>query len=231
MNYLRIYDQIIDRARDRKLNCYKERHHVTPRCLGGSDSRNNLVDLTAREHFICHWLLSRIHPEEPRLSYAFWMMSTSKRPNRYRPSSRAYQEAKQLQSILRSQQTLGHTTSQETKEKISKANRGKKRTEEERKKMSDAQKGKVGTWNGKTHSEESKQKMREKKLGTRASDETKKKMSESRKGRTRTEEQKKAYSIAMKGIPKKKYECPSCSRLIGGMKNLERHTSICKSNC
>lgn len=229
MNYQRIYDQIIDRARDRQLGCYKEKHHVTPKCLGGSNTKSNLVELTAREHFICHWLLSRLYPEEPKLSYAFWMMSTSKRPNRYRPSSRAYEEAKQLQSILRSQQLLGHITSQETKEKISKSNRGKKRTEEERKKMSDAQKGKIGSWNGRTHSEESKQKMREKKLGNKASDETKKRMSESRKGQTRTQEQKKAYSIAMTGIPKKKYECPRCSRLVGGIKNLERHLAACKN--
>jgi len=228
MNYQRIYDQIIDRARDRELDCYRERHHVTPKCLGGSDNKSNLVELTAREHFICHWLLSRMHPEEPKLSYAFWMMSTSKRPNRYRPSSRAYEEAKQLQSTLRSLQLLGHTTSEETRKKISKSNRGKKRTEEERKKMSDAQKGKIGTWNGRTHSEESKQKMREKKLGNKASDETKKRMSESRKGQTRTEEQKKRYSEAMKGIPKKKYECQNCRRLIGGIHNLERHLVSCK---
>lgn len=230
MNYQRIYDQIIDRARDRELDCYREKHHVTPKCLGGSDNKSNLVELTAREHFICHWLLSRLYPEEPKLSYAFWMMSTSKRPNRHRPSSRTYEEAKQLQSTLRSQQLLGHITSQETKEKISKSNRGKKRTEEECKRISDSLKGKVGTWNGRIHSEESKQKMREKKLGNKASDETKKKMSERRKGQTRTEEQKKSYSIAMTGIPKKKYECPSCSRLIGGMKNLERHIAACKNN-
>jgi hypothetical protein len=228
MNYQRIYDQIIDRARDRELDCYREKHHVTPKCLGGSDSKSNLVELTAREHFICHWLLSRLYPEEPKLSYAFWMMSTSKRPNRYRPSSRTYEEAKQLQSTLRSLQLLGHITSEETRKKISKSNRGKKRTEEERKKMSDAQKGKIGTWNGRTHSEESKQKMREKKLGNKASDETKKRMSESRKGQTRTEEQKKKYSKAMKGIPKKKYECQNCKRLIGGMHNLERHLLSCK---
>jgi hypothetical protein len=230
MNYQRIYDQIIDRARDRELDCYREKHHITPKCLGGSDSKSNLVELTAREHFICHWLLSRLYPEEPKLSYAFWMMSTSKRPNRYRPSSRTYEEAKQLQSTLRSLQLLGHITSEETKEKISKSNRGKKRTEEECKRISDSLKGKPGTWNGKTHSEESKQKMREKKLGTRASDETKKRMSESRKGQTRTEEQKKAYSIAMTGIPKKKYECSNCNRLIGGIKNLERHIAACKNN-
>ena len=228
MNYQRIYDQIIDRARDRELNCYREKHHVTPKCLGGSNTKSNLVELTAREHFICHWLLSRLYPEEPKLSYAFWMMSTSKRPSRYRPSSRAYEEAKQLQSILRSQQLLGHITSQETKEKISKSNRGKKRTEEERKKMSDVQKGKIGSWNGRTHSEESKQKMREKKLGSKASDETKKKMSESRTGLKRTEDQRKAYSVAMTGIPKRKTECTFCKNLFSSS-NILRHENACKS--
>ena len=186
------------------------------------------MELTAREHFICHWLLSRLHPEESKLVYAFWMMCTSKKPGRYRPSSKTYEEAKQLQSILRSEQLKGHSVSEQTREKISKSNLGRKRTEEERKKISESQKGKIGTFTGKSHTEESKQKMRESKLGAKVTVETRKKMSESRTGLVRTEEQRKAFSAAMTGIPKKKYECIHCGRLIGGVKNLVRHSSVCK---
>lgn len=98
MNYQKVYDQIIDRARDRKLDCYREKHHVTPKCLGGSDAKDNLVELTAREHFICHWLLCRIYPESRKLAKAFNMMCQGKntKQQRYIPSSRAIEEAKEL---------------------------------------------------------------------------------------------------------------------------------------
>lgn len=228
MDYKKTYDRLVCRAKNRKLECYKEIHHIIPKCMGGTEDKNNLVELTAREHFICHWLLSRMYPKDAKLSYSFWMMSTSKRPNRYIPSSRVYEEAKQLQSLLRSEQLKGHLVSEKTKEKISKANKGKKRTEEERKRISDSLKGKKGNWEGKTHSEKSKQKMRESKIGNKASDETKKKMSESSKGLKRTEKQKEELSMAMRGISKKKHECQFCKRLIGGLANLDRHEAYCK---
>ncbi len=57
--YQRWYWQIIERAHGRKLDEYRERHHVIPRALGGSDDIENLIDLTYREHFLVHWLLAK----------------------------------------------------------------------------------------------------------------------------------------------------------------------------
>jgi len=54
MNYKRIHDQIIERAKSRILEGYKERHHIIPKCMGGNNEKDNLVYLTAREHFIIH---------------------------------------------------------------------------------------------------------------------------------------------------------------------------------
>jgi hypothetical protein len=97
MNYQRIYDQIINRARTRKLEGYSEIHHIVPKCMGGSNEKQNLIELTAREHFICHWLLYRIHPENQGLAFAFRMISTmkSKTHRRYLPSSRVIAEARE----------------------------------------------------------------------------------------------------------------------------------------
>lgn len=62
MNYKRIYDELIVRAQRRaKPKGYTERHHIIPRSLGGSDDQFNLIDLTAREHFIAHMCLSFIY--------------------------------------------------------------------------------------------------------------------------------------------------------------------------
>ena len=63
MNHKKVHDQIIDRAKSRLLDysIYYEKHHIIPRCMGGLDSKDNLVSLTAREHFLVHWLLVEIN--------------------------------------------------------------------------------------------------------------------------------------------------------------------------
>ena len=62
MVYAAIYDGLIARARGRSRHGYMERHHIVPKCMGGSNRKDNLVYLTAKEHFIAHKLLVRIHP-------------------------------------------------------------------------------------------------------------------------------------------------------------------------
>ena len=66
--YHRHYQSLIENARDRILpsDTYKESHHIIPRSLGGSDDRNNLVDLTAREHYIAHLLLAKMYGGEQK---------------------------------------------------------------------------------------------------------------------------------------------------------------------
>lgn len=106
MDYQKIYDQIINRAKSEnriKYNgIYYEKHHINPRCLGGGDNKSNLVLLTAREHFICHWILTRLYPNNSKIIHALWGMCnnlTSSNQNRYIPSSRAYEEARTLHGI------------------------------------------------------------------------------------------------------------------------------------
>jgi hypothetical protein len=122
MNYQRIYDQIIDRAKQRELGGYKESHHILPKCLGGSNSKENLVELTAREHFICHWILYRIYPKSTKLALAFKMISTmkSKIQSRYSPSSRAIAEARQAASEAFSIMKTGRKHSEDTLERMRK---------------------------------------------------------------------------------------------------------------
>jgi hypothetical protein len=60
--YTRWYLAIIKIANDRILpdGTYIEKHHIIPKSLGGVDNPENIVRLTAREHFICHHLLTKI---------------------------------------------------------------------------------------------------------------------------------------------------------------------------
>lgn len=86
MNYLSIYNSIITNAiqsnRRRKSikdksYVYYESHHIIPKCLGGSNDKENLVLLTAKEHFVAHQLLVKIYPKEHKLVFALRMMCAS----------------------------------------------------------------------------------------------------------------------------------------------------------
>lgn len=74
MDYRRHYEKLIERARNRTLSGYAETHHVVPRCIGGSDERGNLVEVTPEEHYVAHQLLHKMYPQEPKLFFALIVM-------------------------------------------------------------------------------------------------------------------------------------------------------------
>lgn len=81
MNYQRIYNELVHRGViRRRLEGYCEVHHIIPKCLGGEDNHSNLVVLTAREHYIAHWLLTKIHPMNYKVHFAFSLMDGSLSP-------------------------------------------------------------------------------------------------------------------------------------------------------
>lgn len=75
MNYAVHYVRLIERARHRTLDGYREHHHVIPRCMGGDDSSENIVELTPEEHYVAHQLLVRIYPNNRRLVHAAVLMA------------------------------------------------------------------------------------------------------------------------------------------------------------
>ena len=60
--YTWVYNSTINKAIVRNFGKAhgRERHHIIPRSLGGTNTKSNLVYLTCREHFLCHWLLLKI---------------------------------------------------------------------------------------------------------------------------------------------------------------------------
>lgn len=106
MDYIRIYKQIIENARNLESQrlvdkTYVEEHHIVPKCMGGLDVDSNLVYLTAREHFICHWLLFKKY-KSADLAHAFYSMvngplaQNSKRD--IQPSSYVFSAAREAQA-------------------------------------------------------------------------------------------------------------------------------------
>ena len=60
MDYAGIYDRLISRARDRLLFGPIENHHIVPRSEGGSNRKDNKIELSPKEHHLCHLLLIRM---------------------------------------------------------------------------------------------------------------------------------------------------------------------------
>lgn len=55
-------------------NKYTETHHIIPRCMGGSDDEENLIDLFPQEHYLAHKLLSEENPDNNSLLTAWFRM-------------------------------------------------------------------------------------------------------------------------------------------------------------
>jgi hypothetical protein len=125
---------------------YYEAHHIVPRWMGGKDVKGNIVLLTAREHYICHYLLFREFMDKPS-SAAFHKMNNTIN-NNYRDSKK-YAELREYQSNKWSGDN-NPSKRKDVREKISKAVSGE----------CNGMYGKTGDSNpfyGKTHSEEFKE--------------------------------------------------------------------------
>jgi hypothetical protein len=156
--YTRCYFSIVHRALSRTIcNFYSEKHHIIPKSLGGSNDKNNIVSLTAKEHFVCHRLLTKMvnDPEsKTKMHHAVFQMTiSSKNQNRYKITSRVYAILKQNKSLAMAGNKYGRgPTSEATKLKISQAkkgksvNKGKSISVEQRQKLSAALKGRQ-PWN------------------------------------------------------------------------------------
>lgn len=171
MNYNKKYNQLIEKARlenrSKNQDIYYENHHIIPKCMDGSDNKYNLILLTAKEHFVAHHLLTKIHGG--KMWTAFWMMCTIRTEQRnYKVTASVYENAKCFMSKRKRSQTpwiKGRNHSEESKRKLSKSLKGNKNclgmkhTKETKKKLSKAGKGRI-PWNkGKMISEETRQKM------------------------------------------------------------------------
>jgi hypothetical protein len=99
--YTHWYNSIINSALSRNFTDgrYIEKHHIIPKSLGGTNKKSNLVFLTAREHFVCHRLLTKMTEGIPKrkMLYAQNMMlaKTSKQNRSFKISNRTYQKIKE----------------------------------------------------------------------------------------------------------------------------------------
>ena len=114
--YTKWYYNIINLARTKNHTGYTERHHIIPKSIGGSDNDDNLIILSAKEHFICHFLLTKMIPSTSssyhKMIHAFIFMK-AENSNHYRyMNSSLYDSIKEKYSIIRSEMSKSSNNSQ-----------------------------------------------------------------------------------------------------------------------
>jgi hypothetical protein len=138
--YSKWYNNLIHKAQLRgSIQGYKETHHIIPRSFGGNNIKSNVVQLTAREHYIAHALLWKMKFEGiygSKMAFAFNTfinkMTTKERGvnHTYTISSRMYETFRKHYSQMLKEKYAkeggtftGRTHSEETKKIIGEKSR------------------------------------------------------------------------------------------------------------
>lgn len=174
MRYDKHYDALITKAqnRDKPLG-YVERHHVVPRSMGGKDTSDNLVWLTAREHFVAHVLLAKMHGGSQWFAVMMFAAGEKRTIN-----SRLYEAAKKHHAVWMAENYSGRKLPEKHRAAISKAMKGNTNTKGSL--LSAAHRAAISkSLHGNTNN-----------AGRKASAETRAKMAAARRGRSHSEETK-----------------------------------------
>lgn len=166
MNYIDVYNKITLNREDLPKETYGEVHHIWPRSLGGGSDAENLVRLTAKEHYIAHHLLSKIFLDCREMIIAFNLMCGTIGAKGVYVGPKIYAEARENAAKAQSELMRGKPKSAEHRAAMSKAKRGASHSDATRAKMSAAKRGEKNYWYGRHHSAESLEKNRESQLGS-----------------------------------------------------------------
>jgi hypothetical protein len=258
MNYNIIYNTLIlsrqQLNRKKFKGEYYESHHIIPKSLGGPGRKINIVLLTAKEHFIAHLLLYKMHSgkNKAKMANALFKMCNNNLKQKREFNSRYYVFAKTIMNKFRFGENttfFGKKHSEETIQKMRESKKGKnnpafgkipwnkgltKDTSDGMKKISNFGIERYKNPDnriGKKHSAASKQKMSRSTKGITKSDEHKRKLSEANKGKRLLDVTKQKISTSLKGRKPKIYPCYYCGREMS-LGTLNRwHNENCKFKC
>lgn len=210
--YSKLYYKITSNAAQRITEGYTELHHIIPQSIGGSNDKENLVELTAREHFICHWLLIKMTEGEDR-SKMLYALNGMKAENKYQQryhtkiTARVYEKYRIEHAENHSKRMKGRPA----------WNKGKKLEGEE------LEKHRERTRNRKPMSLETKAKWIADRIvtvtGSKRSEQAKQNISLSLKGKPKgpmSEEEKLKRSVKQKGVAKVKTHGANVANAVTG---------------
>jgi hypothetical protein len=212
--YSKTYFSITSNAKQRITEGYTELHHIIPQSMGGSNDKENLVELTAREHFICHWLLVKMTEGDDRskMLYALkGMKAENKHQQRYHTKITA-----RVYETYRIEHSINHSKVMKAKNLVPWNKGGVEITDEHRENLQNAARNrKIDP----IKQAEGQQKRIAKVTGRKDSDEAKLKKSLALKGKPKgpmSEEQKQARSITMTGQKKTKSHATNVANAVLG---------------
>ncbi len=96
--YQNRYEKLVTHYKNNMESGYCEKHHIVPKCMGGTDELENLVLLPAKAHYIAHLLLCKIYPENKKLLHAFAAMSLSSKNHKRKMNSNMYLKMRMARS-------------------------------------------------------------------------------------------------------------------------------------
>lgn len=189
MDYAACYERFIAsrRLKEKELKKPFEKHHIVPKCMGGSNKAENIIRLTPEDHFFAHLLLAKAH------GGLMWAAVSAMRGKPKRRCRWSVGVARRKWSEEASRRRKGHVATKETRKKIGQAT-ASRMTPEMKSRLSEKSKGNQN-WKGRRHTEEAKKKIseaakrREPHFGNKAfsgrkhTDETKAKMAQSARER------------------------------------------------
>jgi hypothetical protein len=186
---------------------YYEKHHIIPVSLGGNNSKDNLVLLTGKEHFICHLLLCRMtgNDSKHKMINALIKMAYSKSNGQQRHVSNSYSLIKSLIAEKNSELFKNKPKSAAQRKKMSESATGKKHDSKriEQRIQINKRMWAEGIFNNKPkHSNETKEKIKKKRANQIITEEHKKNISLGLKGRKHSEETKAKISETRKANSK-----------------------------
>lgn len=158
--YTTWYYSIIAKADNINTGGYVERHHIIPKSLGGSNDQSNIATLTAKEHFVCHLLLTKmvVGMDRKRMFNALRKMSHSKSTQqRITLTSRQFQYLSEGLSVYNKGQynhMYGKTHTKEVKNLLSKLHKGKIISKDHINRIKESNTGINNFFYGKNHTKE-----------------------------------------------------------------------------
>lgn len=205
--YHKIYFQIIEKAKSKQRTyndeVYYEKHHIYPKSIFGKNK--DTVILTAKEHFVCHWLLTKFTEGEDKRKMLFALrgMSTTIYGRGIR-SSLEYNKARQAFSEAASGYTPKWKKPKDRGKKISNSKKGQSFTEEHKQALAKSHFGKKQSESQINKKSESLKKAwaegrHSGMVGKTTSELQKKVASETFKGKNLSEEHKQKIAIANTG--------------------------------
>ena len=135
------YQEFIEFNKNKNQGQYTHKHHIIPKCVGGTDDKDNLIELSWLTHYYAHYLLAKENPDNKKIQSDFKRKGTINDWLHFCYSAKFHNEMTEEKRAKISKSLKGHVYPEERNIKISQTHKGKPKSAEHKKHISEAMKG------------------------------------------------------------------------------------------